>query len=181
METRAAYRYARALLETAEETKTVDRVGKDLETIEDLIKGSRDFLLFLRSPVINTQKKKTVLTELFKNRLSAATFNFLLLLTTKNRETILPEIITQFYRLRDARLGIEHAAVRTPVPLTKDQEKKLTTALERVTKKRIQLQKILDPKVKGGVRVQIGDTVWDGSVAHQLALLRERFTKGVHA
>lgn len=181
METRAAYRYALAFLETAKEQNAIDRVSKDLEIVEDLIKESREFLTFLRSPVINTQKKRSVLTELFRKPLSATTFTLLLLLTTKKREAMLPEIIRQFYRLRDERAGIAHATVRTPIPLTKEQEKKLATTLERVTKKKIQLQKILDPQLKGGASVQIGDTVWDGSVAHQLEVLRERLTKGVHA
>jgi len=181
VETRAAYRYALALLETAEEQDAIDRVSTDLRMIEDLIRESREFLVFLRSPVINTQKKKSILTELFGKQLNATTFGFLLLLTTKNREAMLPEIIQQFYRLRDERAGIVQATVRTPIPLTKEQEKKLSTTLERIMKKKIRLQEILDPQVKGGARVQIGDTVWDGSVAHQLEVLRERFTKGVHA
>lgn len=180
METRAAYRYARALLETAEERNAIERVSQDLEAVERLIKESRDFLRFLRTPVINTQKKRSIITDLFKDRLSETTLIFLLLLTAKNREPIVPEIIQQFFRLRDEKAGIEHATVQTAIALSKDQEKKLTMTLERLRKKKIRLHKLIDPRLKGGSRLQIGDTVWDGSVAHQLALLRERFAKGAH-
>lgn len=179
-ESRVAYRYALAILETAEEKKTLDRVSQDFEAVEQLIKSSHEFLLFLRSPVVNTQKKKSVLSELFKKRLSELSFTFILLLTTKNRETILPEIIEQFYRLRDERLGIENVTVRSAVTLTKEQEKKLVTRLEQVTKKKVRLHESVDKRLKGGMAVQIGDTVWDGSVAHQLEILRERLMKGVH-
>ena len=178
-ETRAAYRYALALLETAEETKAIEKVSKDFENVEALIKGSHDFLLFLRSPVVNTQKKKSILTDFFKGRLSDITLKFILLLATKNRERILPEIIQQYYRLRDERMGIENVTVRSAVELTKEQEKKLIARLEQATKKKIHVRGIVDKQLKGGLAVQIGDTVWDGSVAHQLELLRERF-KGVH-
>jgi F-type H+-transporting ATPase subunit delta len=179
-ETRAAYRYALALLETAVETKAVEKVSKDFEMVEALMKSSRDFLLFLRSPVVNTQKKKSIFTSLLKDRLDEITLKFILLLTTKNRETILPEIIQQYYRLRDKRLGIENVSVRSAVTLTKEQEKKLAARLEQITKKKIRLHPAEDRQLKGGLTVQIGDTVWDGSVVHQLELLRERFTKGVH-
>lgn len=179
-QTRAAYRYALAILETAEEQKTLERVSKDFEEIEQLINSSRDFLLFLRSPVVNTQKKKTVFSNLFKKTLSELSFAFIMLLTTKNREGLLPLIIEQFYRLRDQRLGIENVSVRSAVKLTTEEEKKLVAHLERVTKKKVHLRHSLDKQFKGGLAVQIGDTVWDGSVAHQLEILRERFTKGVH-
>lgn len=179
-ESRAAYRYALAILQTAEEHNAVERVSRDFGLIEELIKNSHEFLLFLRSPVVNTQKKKSILTNVFKNRLSEITFKFILLLATKNRETIVPEIIQQFYRLRDERQGIENVSVRSAVTLTKEQGKKLVIRLEQVTKKKVRIHEVVQKRLKGGLAVQIGDTVWDGSVAHQLEILRVRFMKGVH-
>ena len=66
-ELRAANRYARAVLEIAEAQKAVDRVSEDFQTIEELMKF-RDFLVFLRSPVINKEKKEAVITEILVKR-----------------------------------------------------------------------------------------------------------------
>lgn len=178
-ELRAAHRYALAILETGHEQAALDRVSKDFESIDRLIRESREFLLFLRSPVINKEKKKSILAGFLEKSVSGITYKFILLLTSKGRETILPEIIQQFYRLCDVQLGIENAAVRSAVPLTAEQEKKLLTRLEQRTKKKIHLHTVIDPKLKGGITIQIGDTVWDGSILHQLETLRERFTEGV--
>ena len=175
-ETRAAHRYALALLQLAgseKSGKTVEAVNKDFATIEALLKSSHDFSLFLRSPVINSQRKRGIFTSLFKEKLSDATYRFILLLTAKKREGILPEIIRQFYVLRDEQLGIEHAMVWSAVELTNEQEKKLGSQLEHATRKKVRLSKHIDRDLKGGVTVQIGDTVWDGSVRHQLEVLRE--------
>jgi F-type H+-transporting ATPase subunit delta len=179
-DTRAAYRYARALLGTAVERKLLDAIGEDFELIEKTARSSREFLAFLRSPVINMEKKKSVLTAAFQKRVHPLTFQFLMLIASRNRESILPEIIRQFERLRDEELGVENAIVRTAVPLSREHEKQLSTKLERLRKKKIRLQHILDPSLKGGIQVQVGDTVWDGSIKHQLELLRQRFA-GSHA
>lgn len=172
---RAAYRYARAFLDVVEEHRKVDAVVTDFELIGKLIKDSRDFLLFLQSPVVNKERKKSVLRNLLGERIDVVTLKFILLLTTKNRENILPDIIEQFYVLRDELLGIVNATVYTATSFTKEQEKQLIDRLEQKTKKKIRLRYLVEPALKGGFRVQIGDTVWDGSVARQLELLRDWF------
>src|SRR5262245_50897689 len=105
-EFRAAYRYAVAFLAVAEEMKKLDEVSRDLASIDKLIKDSREFMLFLKSPVVNSAKKKQTLTEILRGSISEITQKFVLLLASKGREGLLPEVIQQFYKLRDVRLGI---------------------------------------------------------------------------
>lgn len=177
-EYRAASRYAAAMLGVAEESTKLDEVSKDCTYIETLLKNVREFRMFLKSPVVNSEKKKKTLKEIFTGRVTDLMMKFIFLLASKGREGLLPEIIQQFYRLRDARLGILNVTARTAVPLTSHQEKTLVGRLEKVTKKRIRLASIIDPALKGGFIVQHEDTVWDASVRHQLELLRERFSRG---
>lgn len=179
-ESRAAYRYALAILQAAEEQRKLDQVVKDFEEVERLIKDVAEFRVFLRSPVINNQKKKSILTELLTRRISDFALMFILFLTSKNREMILPEVIQQFYRLRDGKLGIVSATVRTAVPFTKEQEQKLLERLEKKTRKKVRLNYLVDKRIKGGFVVQIEDTVWDGSVAHQLEILHKHLIEGSH-
>ena len=177
-EFRAAYRYALALLGVAEEMKKLDDVSRDLASIEKLIKDSREFFLFLKSPVVNSEKKKRTLTEILEGRMSDVTMKFVLLLASKGREALLPEITQQFNRLRDERLGILHVTTRTAVAFKPEQEKQLISQIEAATKKKVRLSYVVDPSLKGGFMVQHDDTVWDASVRHQLEVLRERFVEG---
>jgi F-type H+-transporting ATPase subunit delta len=177
-EFRAAYRYALALIGVAEEIKRLDEVSRDLASIENLAKESREFLVFLKSPIVNSEKKKRMLNEIFLGKLGDLTMKFVQLLAAKGREALLPEIIKQFYALRDEHLGILHVRARAAVALKPDQERQLIAQLEAVTKKNVRLTCVTDASLKGGFIVQHDDTVWDASVRRQLEVLRERFVEG---
>ncbi|MBI3195760.1 MAG: F0F1 ATP synthase subunit delta [Ignavibacteriae bacterium] len=176
--TRAAYRYALALLGVAEETKQLDAVSNDFIMMDSVINQTREFLLFLKSPIINKEKKKRVLDEVFKGNVSQTTSLFLRLMTTKNRENILPEIIHQFNKLRDERLGILNTEVRSAVVLSKEQQQAIIEQMKKRTGKSIRLKMKQDPSVIGGFMIQYEDTVVDGSVRRQLEVLAERFASG---
>ncbi|MBI1803622.1 MAG: ATP synthase F1 subunit delta [Ignavibacteriae bacterium] len=175
IESRAAQRYARALIGIAEEMKKIDEVSNDFACIEKLMRESNDFFLFVKSPVVSKQKKKTVFAELFKTKFSDVTMKFILLLTSKGREGLLPDIIQQFYKLRDERMGILNVTARTVVAMNKTQEEQLIRSIQDLTKKKVRIKRVADPSLIGGFTVQYDDTVLDASVKRQLEILRERF------
>ncbi len=177
-EFRAAYRYAAALLGVADEVKKLDVVSNDLVVLEKLAKDSREFLVFLKSPVVNSERKKQTLTQILQGKVSDVTFKFIILLASKGREGLLPEIIQQFNTLRDQRLGILNVTARTAIAFKPEQEKQLISQIESATKKKVRLSSVVDKSLKGGFMVQHDDTVWDASVRHQLEALREKFIEG---
>ncbi len=175
---RVARRYAEALVEMAEEQKNVDAVVKDLEVLRGLMKESRELLLFMKSPIINRHKKQDVLRALFGGKLHDATTRFLDVLADKGREEFLPEVIDQFFLLRDERQGIVHVDVRVAADLSREQTALLQKKLETYTNKRVRITFGLDKQLRGGFIARVGDTVFDGSVKRQLELLRQRFSEG---
>ncbi len=177
-DSRAAHRYALALIEVAEEQKALERVHQDLEFLDNLIGTSRELHLFLVSPVVNSEKKKRVLKELLAGRVTELTMHFVMMLAAKGREGLMREIIAQFSRLRDERLGILSVTARTVVKFSDAQVRHLVSQLERATRKKIRISFLTDPSLKGGFTVQHDDTVWDASVRRQLELLRDRFARG---
>lgn len=162
-------------MELAEEQKQLDRVVEDLELLQRTTKESREFLLFLKSPVIKKEKKKEIFSSLFGDRLGPLTSSFVALLIEKGREDILPQIINQFFALRDERLGIVTVDVKAATELTNDQVNAIRQRFEGITKKKVRVALSLDKQLKGGFLARVGDTVYDGSVRHQLELMRERF------
>lgn len=175
---RAGHRYATAIIGVAGELKAIDAVQADFQAIDAIIRGSADFRVFLKSPVINAEKKKKILTEIFGRKVSELTMKFIILLASNHREDALPDIIRQYARLRDERLGILDVKLEAVVPLTKTQEQEITGRLEKASKKKVRLTTVLNPSLKGGFTVQAEDRVWDASVRHELAALRERFVQG---
>lgn len=177
--TRAATRYAAALLGVAVERNALDAVGNDLDFLERTIKASPDLAAFLRSPVISKERKKRALRELLAGRVTDTTVAFVLLLAAKDREGHLPDIIAQFRRLRDERLGIVNVTARSAAEFTPEQRTRLGERLERATGRKVRLSVERDPSLIAGFTVQYEDTVWDASVRRQLELLRDRLAGAV--
>jgi len=176
---RVARRYAEAALELAEEQNQGERLAADLEVVWKVMKESREFIALLKSPVISKDKKRALLAEIFRSKLSVFTFNFLNLIVDKGREDVLDDIIKEYYKLRDDRLGIVTLEVRAATELTKDQQQTIVKRFEGITRKKIRVAFSIDKQLKGGFVARVGDTVYDGSVRRQLELLRERFAEGV--
>jgi F-type H+-transporting ATPase subunit delta len=176
---RIAYRYALAVLGVAEETQQLDVVYNDFGLIEKLLSEVREFSLFLKSPVIRSLKKKHILNELLKPRVSDLTLAFVLLLTTKDRERLLLEVIREFYKLRDRKLGILQVMTHTTVTFTPAQKEQLVHKLATITKKNVKIEYVVDSSLRGGFTVQFEDTVWDASVKRQLERIEQRFIESV--
>lgn len=177
IESKAAQRYATAFLQIAVEENKVEKLLSDIETIEKLLNTSLDFKLFLKSPIINTEKKKKIMLDLFENKVDPITLKFLLLLTTKNREMIIPAIISQFKSLLDKQRGIVNAEISAVVMFSNEQKEKVTKRLEALTKKKVRPHLKIDPSLIGGFKIQINDTVYDGSIINQFDILKQQFTK----
>ncbi|GIV60828.1 MAG: ATP synthase subunit delta [Rhodothermaceae bacterium] len=173
-----ARRYAQTLLEEAERTGLLERVDADVATLRDTLDGSRQLQLFFQSPVVSREKKRAVVQALFEARVAPVTLHFLELLVEKRREPLLPAILEAYRTLRDARQGVVEAQARLALPPGAEEQKALQAALERMTGRRVRLRLEQDPALIGGVVIRLGDTVYDGSVRHQLERLRTRLERG---
>jgi F-type H+-transporting ATPase subunit delta len=174
-ETRTGNRYAKAILQLAEEEKKIDQLTSDFNLLDGSIKKSRDLRLLLDSPIINRQKKKKALSAIFEKKVDNLTLKFLLLLTDKNREALLPSIISQYNRLLDEKNNVVDAVVITVIPFTDSQAQEIKKKLERITKKTVRLSFKIDQKLMGGFKVRIEDTIFDGSILQQFKLIKDRF------
>ena len=175
---RIAARYAEALLTAAEEQKLLDRIAADMKALEETMRKSREFSLFLKNPIVKREKKQRVLSELFGQSLHPMTVGFLVLLAEKGREEFLQDICTQFFALHDVKLGIVNVHVKAATELSGEQQKTIRQHFEEFTLKKVRLDMIVEKELRGGFLARVGDTVFDGSVKRQLEMLRQRFTEG---
>ena len=98
---------------------------------------------------------------------------FLKLLAHKKRANLLDEVVGEFNILLDEKNGIVNADVKSAVKMNDDQARELVNGLSVRTGKKIRAKMSLDETLIGGFTVKIGDTILDGSVSHQLQLLRK--------
>jgi F-type H+-transporting ATPase subunit delta len=176
---RIANRYAEALMTTAEELHELKQVSDDLTIIRRVIHESHEFQLFLKSPIVKTEKKQQVFEATFGKAVQPLTLKFLILITEKGREDILLNIIEAFFRLQDETLGIINVHVKAAAELSAQQTAQLEQRFKAYSKKKVRVDVSLDSKLIGGFIARIGDTMFDGSVKRQLELLRKRFTEEI--
>ncbi|HWQ27297.1 MAG TPA: F0F1 ATP synthase subunit delta [Chlorobaculum sp.] len=169
----ASRRYASALLDVAVDGNFLERVTEDLQKIDEVLSQSRELLHALRSPLINGDKKSRLLEEIFRNEIGEKTMLFIKLLAHKKRAGVLPGVINEFTTLLDEKNGVINADVKSAIKLSDDQARDLVNGLSVRTGKKIRAKISLDEALIGGVTVKIGDTILDGSVSHQLQLLRK--------
>lgn len=172
-ETAVAHKYVRALFDSAREEGTLDRVAGDMDSLGRLEIEDASFMGFLVSPEVPTEQKVEFLQTVFGPRLSALVVNFLRLLVDKTRIDLLPEMCREFAELFEAHQGIQRARVLTAVPLTGDQEARLKAELDRLTGKKVVLEKRVDRDILGGVVVHLGNTIIDRSLRHGIKRMRE--------
>ncbi len=177
---RVAHRYATALLESAEDEQQLETIAHDAELIGNTVRENRELRVALASPVIDKEKKKQILAELFQKKVGQATYRFLDLLVEKDREAVLLNIVEEFTHLLDQRRGIVRVEVRSAVPLTDGARKQLQLQLESYTGKKAVLDFRIDPTLLGGFAIRLDDRIIDASLVRQLELLQEKFLEGSH-
>lgn len=171
--TKAARRYATALLEVAKERNELEEILSDITLIQNTLEGSSELGTFLKSPIIKFDDKTAVLKELFFDDLQDPTRLFLKLLARKDRINVLQNVTEAFIAKYKENAGIITVEVFVAEELNDEQRKSLHHTLEEKTQKKVDLSITLDESLKGGMAVRIDDTVIDGTVKHKLAKLEE--------
>lgn len=166
-----AQRYAQALFDEARQTIPI---VDDVDLLHQTLQDAPDLVRCLKSPVITRQKKTAVLQTLFAERVQSATLRFLEVLVQRGRESLLDIILERFKVLTDEANGIIPVHARIQSELSAKEKTRLENALSTSLERTVRLEVTTDPDLIGGIMLKIGDTVYDGSVRHQLWRLRTR-------
>lgn len=173
--TKAARRYATALLEIGKDLGQVEDILQDVQLIDDTMEGSRELVMFVNSPIIKYDVKMEALNEIFAERVQEVTNKFITLLARKGRVNLLHQIAKAYSEKYNEYAGIIEIDVHTAMPLNDQQKETLHQALEQRTDKKVKMSVVEDSSLKGGLSVRIDDTVIDGSVKHKLEELEHKF------
>ena len=91
--TRATIRYAKALLQLSVEKDFLSQSYNDMIYVDQLCSESKDFVLLLKSPIVKTDLKLKIINEVLSNKISETSLRFINIITSKKRESLLPEIV----------------------------------------------------------------------------------------
>lgn len=167
-----ARKYGTAIFEIANEDNKLEEYGRELADVSQALFAQAELKDFLTNPQIQPEDKKQVLLRLLKDQVSPMMMNFLLLLVDKRRIVLLEAINDCYQELSNKVQGIIVADVTTAYELKAELRSRLSSKLESVTGKKVQLRTHQDQSIIGGVVVKIGDTRIDGSVIGRLQALK---------
>lgn len=171
-----AARYAKSLLDLAQEQGITERLYKDMQLFKHTVAQSRPLMLMLKNPIVRAEKKSAVLKAAFTNRVDPVTMSFFEIIARKNREGIMDAIAEEFVNQYDRMKGVERATIITTVPLTDKLREEFRAMVMKATKgKSVELEEKIDSKLIGGYVLRVGDQQIDGSIRSRLNELRLQF------
>lgn len=177
-DSRAAVRYAKAVLDLAIEKKADAALEKDMRLVVTTIQENSELKDVLGSPVIAGEVKKSILTGVFKGIHELAK-GLIELLVDKKRIALLSEVAAQYIRLHEEHKGERVAYVTTAIPLSKSLQDSLLKQVEKITGDKVTLENQVDESVLGGFVLRVGDLQYNASIANKLEKLKREFTNSI--
>lgn len=175
-ESRVAARYAKSLLELAQEKNLLDAVTSDIRQLLSILEKQSDLWNVLKSPIIKSDKKSTLMHTLFDSKFQPLTLSFFDILVRKKRESFIKVIAHAYIEQYNELKGIIKARVISATPSDEAFSKRMVSYIEQQTGKKVELSVKTDANLIGGVIIQVGDQLFDATIAGNLRQIKQELT-----
>lgn len=173
----AANRYARALFEVSLDRSDPQQTERDIVAFQELVDGHPTLGRVVLNRAISPVVKKAIVAAVIEKmpKTSAVVRRLLLMLAERGRLHLLPALLTVYRDRLTEHLGVVRAHVTTAEPLDGGRVASITERLGEATGRKVTIETTIDANLVGGMVTRIGGTVFDGSLAHHLDRLKQRF------
>ncbi|MFL5782230.1 MAG: ATP synthase F1 subunit delta [Thermoleophilaceae bacterium] len=165
--------YARSLFEVGKEQDALDDIHDQLGEFADALDESRDLQVFFFSPYFSSEEKKDAISKVVDGA-DDNFVRFLELLAERHRMPVLFRIRREFDAMWADENRLLPVTITSAVELDKTTVKKIQKEIEEQTDRRTELTTKVDPDVLGGLAVQVGNSIMDGTVRARLDRLRRQ-------
>lgn len=173
-----AKRYAVALFELAEENNLLDQFEEELRVVKQVFELEPKLMEVLKSPKFPMEKKKEIVQNAFA-KLHQYVLNTLMILIERHREDHISAVVNHYVELANEARGIAEANAYSVRALTEEEMEALSTSFaKKVGKKALRINNIIDSELLGGVRLQIGNKIFDGSIRGKIERLERQLLIG---
>lgn len=172
---RAAIRYAKAILDLAHAKGIAGEVNNDMILIAQTVKGNAELASFLQDETKSMKMKHAAVGEIFaaSNNVTKGLFR---LLEENKRYEILGAIASEYEKQFETMNGMETATVTTAIPMDAELEGKVMTKILTLTNKKVNIKNVVNPDIIGGFILRIGDQQYNASVANRLQVLKRELS-----
>jgi F-type H+-transporting ATPase subunit delta len=169
-----AKRYALALFQIAKEQQLLGVVGEELRVVKEVMQYNTELKAVLNSSKLTIVKKKEIIQTAFAS-VNVYVLNTLLILIDRHREDQIVEVANQFFELADEEMGVAEAEVYSTRELTDAEREAISaTFAAKIGKKSLRIENIVDSELLGGVKLRIGNRIYDGSLRGKLDRLERK-------
>lgn len=179
MSTRAAIRYAKAVLDQANHAKISEVVFGDMKSIQETLAGSKELRVVLQSPVVKAEDKKQALIQIFEKN-SDVTKGLIQILSSNKRINLLGSVAGAYVDLYNNSKGVKVATVTTAVAITPEIQATVLSKVKQMTgSENVTIHNTIDERIIGGFILRVGDLQYNASIANQLGNLKREFSKSL--
>ncbi len=178
-EFKVASRYAKSLIDLAQEQGNLETVKQDMEQFVAVLRANKELQAVLKNPIMKQDKKGAILDALFEERIHPSITAFFHIMVRKGRAGILYATAQEFIREYNEVKGIVHATVISAVALSKKNLEALRQVIASEINAEVVLRNKVDASLIGGFVVKVGDRQVDASIAGKLKKLERHFTAQV--
>ncbi|MCS7278444.1 MAG: ATP synthase F1 subunit delta [Thermodesulfobacteriaceae bacterium] len=169
-----ALKYAKGLFLVAKELGKFKQFAEELQRVKLLLDSMPEVLSALQNPIYPPDLKMEIINDLLKVLgLDPELERFLRMLVEKRRIQYIDEIVRVYSELVDEELNIARGELITAYPIDEEERKELEGVLSEFLKKEVYLEPKLDESIIGGIKIRIGDLIFDGSMKTQLRKIKE--------
>ena len=172
-----ARRYAQALFLIGEENGKTDAYLSQLNMVKEAFAQTPELLSVFKSQLVSGEKKKALLAQIFSQDVEQNVQNFLFIIVDKGREAFIEDIIAEYQNLTDEKNNIVCVKVETAAELTEEQLAALKESVKAKTGKNARIETELNESLIGGMKIKIGDFIYDASVTGQLSALKQQLLR----
>ncbi|HVV55822.1 MAG TPA: ATP synthase F1 subunit delta [Mucilaginibacter sp.] len=175
-----ATRYAKSLIDLAQEENALEAIRKDMEVFIQTLRANHQLQAVLANPIIAHNKKIAILEAIFGKKINKVTDSFFKIMINKSRSEVLYATAKEFISQYNIIKNIVRANVVSASSLSEENKKKIVAELEAVTGGTIELHTKVDAGLIGGFVLTIGDRQVDTSISSSLKKLKNDFARGVN-
>ena len=170
-------RYAESLFDLAKEENKVTQYLDDIKLVGEVLDSDPQSVQFFNHVLIENDKKIQLLDQSFKGNVDQYVLNFLKLLVQSRRIRYIDDIVKSYINLSNQYLGIEEGMIYTPYELTDQQIQDIEKAISQKENKKVTLKVSIDPSLLGGIKVQIANRIYDGTIKNKVEMLKKELLR----
>lgn len=172
-----AKRYALALFQLAKEKKLLNKMEEELRVVKKVVSENKGLNAVLKSPKLSKEEKKNLIIEAFAS-MNPYVINTIVILVERHRQDQIAEVANEFIQLANDERGVAEATVTSIRPLTEEESEALSTKFAaKIGKKSLEIENKVDSNLLGGLKVRIGNRIFDGSLQGKLERLERQLLR----